>query len=375
MGGTFILDPVTLRPVAVIEDYHQISWEREFFTFGKFEMEMNFHQFNARNIQKGQLIGIARDTGQDFDNVFLIEQIEFSQGQTAAEEIIHVSGRDIGGMAQERLIVPDAGQAYQSFNGTAESLMKFFVTRNMVAALNPNRNIPNLFVKTDQARGDLMDYQARFQTVAETLEEIGRLQEIGWQFFFESSTQTFQFDIILGADKTNTVVFDFEFDSILEQKLLRSDWGKKNVAFIGGQGEGAARPIATTFLGAFAPTGFARREAWVDAQDQDDTTVPTILTTKGTQFLVETDIDEAVEIALNPFGPFAYRDDFDIGDIVTVRNRRWNFQKAMQIVQIKNTITTDMPRPVTTVTLDKPLPRLERRLKQNFDRYKPSTRR
>lgn len=375
MAGTFILDRVTLEPIAVIEDYHQIEFEREFFTFGKFSMTMNFQQFNARTIEKGQIIGIALDETKSFDRVFMVEQIELTQGANPVDELITVSGRDIGGMSQERLIVPDFLAAYDSFNGASESLMKYFVTRHMVAAINPNRNIPNLFVKTDQGRGVVIDFQARYQVLSEALEEIGRNAEMGWDFFFEENTGTFQFDILLGNDLTDSVFFDLDFESIITQKLLRTDWGTKNVAFIGGGGEGAARPVATTFLGANAPTGFARREAWVDAQDTDDTAIPTILTTKGKSFLEETDIDEAVEVDINPFGPYSYRTDFDLGDAITVRNKRWSFLKEMQIVGVKVTITTEFPRPLVSVVLDKPLPRLERQIKQNFKQYKPGTRR
>lgn len=372
-----MLDRSTYEIIAPIEDYQDISWVRKFFSFGQFEMTINFNEYNAQYVKKGNLIGVALDNSKEFDKVYMIEQVEFNQGDKAVDETIHVAGRDLGGMTEERLVLPKSNAAYQDFLGPFESLMKYFVTKSLLNADDVDRNIPNLVVKTDQGRGSDINYQVRYQRLSDALEEIGRQGQMGWEMSFnaEPLNEYIYFDIVLGNDKTDDVVLDFGFDSIIGQKLLKSDWGVKNYAYIGGTGSGINRQINQTHLGTNAPNGFDRRESWVDAQDQDNTTITDILTIKGKQFLLETDINDSVEVELNPFGQFVYRDDFDLGDTITVRNQRWEFQKAMQIVEIHVSISASSPRPQIKVVLDKPLPRIQEKLKRNFDLYKPSTRR
>lgn len=369
MSGTYVLDRGTYEPVAYIEDYQQIQWKRSFFKAGSFQMQMNYNQFNARPIEQGMLIGIAIDPTKPFDHVYLIEAIEFNGSASSADETIMISGRDLKGFADERVIDPRPNP-YLGHIGPSESLMKFYVNTQMgPGADDPARSIPNLFIQPDQGRGGEYQVQARWQKLSDLMEEIGRQDYLGWKIYFEEATQTFQMDTYFGFDRTETVFFDFDYESLLTQKVLKTDLGRKSFAYVGGDGEGSNREVATTYLAAAEPSGFARRETFVDAQDQDNASAPDILQFKGRAALRESDIDDAVDLDLNTFGPFVYRVDWDLGDVVNVRNRRWNFKKAMRIITVTNTITPDMPRVQTAIELDKPYPTLLEKIKDGFSRY------
>lgn len=376
MAGNFILNRNTFAPIAPIEAFEQIQWTRDFFRNGNFTMTINQNNFNAKFIEKGQLIGIVESPDKNvFDHVYMIEQIERMQSNNVAEEMLVVSGRDIGGMLEERLVIPDGGQDYDSSTGPSESLMKFFVSKHLGPSATANRQLPNLFIVTDQGRGPNFTYQARYQILMDTVEEISRNAQIGWEIVFDTGTNTFQYDVIIGNDKTigsgDPVIFDFEWESVLEQQLLQTDFGRKTFAYVGGDGELNLRTVVTTFIQGSEPTGFERKEMFVDAQDQNTLG---ILTLKGNAELQKTDIDDAIEIVVNKFGPFQYRDNYDLGDIITIRNQKWNFQKDMQIVNVENTMTRDFPTTITKIVLDKPLPDFKKRIREALNKFDPARR-
>lgn len=374
MPSTFILDKDTFQPLALIEDYQQITWKRRMWGAGNFEMQINQNKFSASQLEKGQLIGISlTPTAEQFDNVYLVEQIEYNAGPTIVDEVLNVSGRDMSAYIEDRIAVPPPMEAYLSVNDAAtESAMKFYVNVSLASGAATERQVPNLFVVTDQARGNILDYDARFQKISDILEELGRFDDIGWQIFFDPDTNTFQFDVIIGANRTIgadfPVIFDFQFQNVKTQKLLRTDFDRKTLAYVAGQGEGAARSVILTWIPSFAPEpeGFDRRELFVDARDLNNNVQ---LALRGTAKLAETIFDEAVEIEINGTSPQQYRVDWDLGDVVTVRNEKWNFTKNMRIIEVTNTITPQLNAPITQIALDRVIPRYESRIRRGLSQF------
>ena len=112
--------------------------------------------------------------------------------------------------------------------------------------------------------------------------------------------------------------FDFAFETLERWEELDSVIDAKTVALVAGQGEGTARDLVTRWSGT-EPTGFDRREAFLDARDVElgETTV---LAQRGDAFLAATGAETSLEADVHQYGGFRYREHWDVGDVVTVRN-------------------------------------------------------
>jgi len=362
MSQVYVLDTLG-NPLAIVEDFERIEWTRDFYTPGKFKMEFNLNTVGATKIQKGTtLIGPQEDSTQGFspDAVYLVGQIERSIDERGkGNETFVASGRSLSGMFDERLVLPLVGQEYDNRNGPAESIMKYFVTVNAASGAAAARQVPNLFVVTDQGRGAQVNIQGRYQTVAQVLEEMAYQADMGWETFYNTTTKVFNFDVIVGVNRAvgsaTPVFFDLSFETIRKLDWLQSDLQLKSFAYLGGKGEGATRPIVQRFLGGSAPTGLARREFWIDGQDLDLTAAQNA---KADAELQARQTEEIIEAEITDLGPFRYRVSWDLGDIVTVRNTKWGLLKNVRIVGVTNTLVAGEPRLITTVQLSRPWPTL-----------------
>lgn len=351
----YLLDQETREPVAIYEDYQTLEWERPLYTPGTFSMTINTNQYNVQYIHKGAIF-----TPAPGEPVFIVEQIEAEEGENGKEdEIMVVTGRSIGGMFEERICLPPSGESHDSLTDVpAEQALKHYVRENAEANAAAARQVPGLVIMADQGRGDLVSYNARFQTVAEVLEEIGNNAGAGWEVVLNNNE--FQFDTIHGQDRTNEVFFDVEFDTALAQKWLSTDADRKTFAYVAGQGEGVDRQIVEHYLDDTEPTGFSRRELFVDARDTS-----TGLDERGRTKLKETEEEDIFETEIDPFGSFEYRTHWNLGDIVTIRNRRWGIQKAVRVVNVKTTIEDDKKTIVAEV--GRPWPTLKSRIERITD--------
>lgn len=339
---------------AFIETYTKLEWERPYRTAGKFILEINRNIPEASALAKGRFLA-PRDEffSREIDQVYFIEQIEqVVDASGNLSEMLTVSGRSYGGMLDERLCLPDAS-GYDSQTDPVETLMKHYVTANAGSGASTERQLPNFAVATDLGNGTTRSYDARYQTVAEVLEELSIIEEYGWEITYDEGTNQFTFDVIIGDDKTNEVYFDVTFDTILEAKYLRTDLERKTFAYTGGQGEGNARTVEEVFIAGSEPEGLDRREVWVDARDQDSVAG---LQSRGASKLAETREEDVFKVKINKYGSFRYREDYDLGDYVTLKNDKWGVEQSAQIVGIKITINNELNSSEVEADLERAYP-------------------
>lgn len=363
----FLMDD-DLQVRAVFEDFLELVWNRRFFVpAGAFHMRINLNQRNAAEIRKGTLIAVTDDPEiRPIDRVLRVEQVELEMGSEGVSgEVLRVSGRDLSGMLEERLCLPPPGMEADAQSGPVETVMKHFVRVNAAEGAAPSRQVPRLRVAPDRGRGEAVTYEGRYQTVARLLEELSVATRMGWEVTFDAEAGEHVFEVIEPMDRTvgspRPVLFDTEFETVRSQRYLTTDLERKTFAYVGGKGEGAARPIVHAFLGNGEPIGFERREIFVDARDQ---THPDALQLRGRASLAETMAEDAMEaeISQSAASHMVYRRDYDMGDVVTVRNRKWNIELPMRIVGVEHRIQAGTGTVQHVLSLEHPFPTLKDRI-------------
>lgn len=113
---------------------------------------------------------------------------------------------------------------------------------------------------------------------------------------------------------------------------------------------------------AYEPTGFERRELFIDARDLEDNTS---LGDRGKSQMEETKQNsESFSCIIDPYGLFKYGIDWDLGDLVTVQNLYWGITIEKRVVGIKVTQDGDKARPELEVTLGSPWPTIKNTIKK-----------
>ena len=291
--------------------------------------------------------------------MFLIEQIaSVAEGSTRNDEMT-VTGRSLEGIAMaERLVEPPAGESHDRQTGVAaETAIKHYLRAHAADLAAPARAGagPRRRRRTRPGARPSPSTGAT-RRVLDLVREIGLLAGLGWEITYDPASGDFVFDVTDGVDRSASVFFDFAFETLERWEELDSVIDAKTVAVVAGQGEGSARDLVARWSGS-EPTGFDRREAFLDARDVElgETTV---LAQRGDAFLAATGAETSLEADVHQYGGFRYREHWDVGDVVTVRNAERALSYPARIVEVEKAFERSAAAPTITATLGRPFPTL-----------------
>ena len=321
----------SMEKLAILDEYTSLTWTRRWQQPNSFELHCSRYARGAEYLVEDNLLQVVRDGEIEFTAI--IEHGELSlDGSGKASEVWTCRGGDV---ITRRLCVPPAGYSHDERSGPAETVMKGYVAANCISPADTNRTISLVSNEADGGRGASVSMSARYEALADKLEEAARAGGIGWELV--GTATGLEFRIVPGVDRsaaqsTNPpIIFSPDFGNL---RTLGYQWSMLNratLAYVAGQGEGADRTIREVYTDAAEPTGIARREAFIDARDLDDESK---LVDRGTAKLSEQGPKERLEAQILTGGPFRYRDDWDLGDIVTVRNQDWDVLAHLRIAAV-----------------------------------------
>ena len=313
---------LNINLLAEIDDYESLIFTREYYTHGSFELTINANKQNTEYLTVDTIMTLATGTHK----CGIIKLIERVSEET---EALKVTGFTMDLLFKDRLIIPVSPSAFDGVTAAAETAIKHYIANSVTSPLDTDREISIFNLTADAAQGASAEYNARYNNLAAFLGSIRSQQEIGITCSLNLSTKLVDIDVIVGEDHTSgsaaPVIFSTDYDNLLSQTFYESKLEERTFAYVGGQGEGASRAIATYGTA----TGLDRKELFVDtavdagslssAGQTELAQYPNILTFEGE--------------VINRL-PFIYEQDFDLGDIVTITNRKWGVQLDTRIVQV-----------------------------------------
>lgn len=314
-----------------IDDYESLIFIRRFYKVGEFELHININKQNVDKLQEDNLIILGMDTKKV--GVIRHKEIQLNE-QGEATETLLVKGYTLKGILGRRIIIPPVGQGYDNAEGSIESIMKQFINNNVVNPVDLARIIPQVVIAPNRNRGKEDKWRGRFEKLPDKLQEIGEYSEIGWDIWLDTDNYKWIFDVIEGRNLTANqevlppVILSVDFDNIKGQTYVDSSLSYSNVGYAGGKGEEEERLIQQ--IG--ESTGFDRIESFLDCSNAEDIDQ---LTQEGNKKLSELKKIETFESQIIDFGSFIYGKDWDLGDIVTAQNRKWNLTLDARIVEVK----------------------------------------
>lgn len=338
-----------------IDDYESLQFIRRFRKPGEFELHINANKNLTDTLQEDNLIVLSpRKVG-------VILHRELNRENT---EQLMIKGYTLQGILSRRITVPPAGQAYDKIKANAETALKHYVRQNAVESVDPNRIIPNLIIADDLQRGAIVDWQSRFKNLVDELESISFSAGLGWDVFLDLEQQKWVFEVYVPRNLTASqselppVIFSIDFDNIKNQTFTESSVNYKNYGYIGGQGEGEDRAVVE----AGNASGLSRIETFIDARDIED---GENLAVRGQQKLQEMQKILSFESEILTYGPFVYEKDWDLGDIVTVQDKKWGITLDTPITEVKEIYEPSGFR--LEATFGNTVPTLIERIKKTID--------
>lgn len=313
-----------LYRIGQIENQTSIQWTRKFFEAGNFEIHAPITAKNLRLLKENNIVSIkgAKEAG-------VIEDIE--KEESDIKNKITVKGRFLSSYCDRRVI--EGVVNYD--NARIENVMRDLLSVKC-------KKIPLVELGELHGFDPTISFQATYRNLQTVLNKIAKYGLIGYRFTPDFNKHKIIFDTMQGVDhsyaqnKNKRVLFTESYNNLTNAIYKFNNEGLKTVAIVGGQGEGAARTIVKVGSG----EGLNLREIFVDARDISpdgltDAQYRAALYQRGEEALNEARVAESLESEVDPNTNFTYKEDYDLGDIVTVKKKAWGLYTHQRITALK----------------------------------------
>lgn len=326
----------------IIESFFSLRWVRRYSKCGEFELHCSLTSETLNLLQRSNVIWKKDDLEAGY--------VEYRNLKQDAEgkEVLVIKGKFLTGYLNRRII-----WGIENLNTTAELAMRQLINNHAINPANTDRKIDMLTLGDLKGYTNNIDKQVSYKNLLETVEEISSTDGLGIRTLLDIENKQMIFDIYEGLDRTAgqsvnpPAVFSREFENILEQEYTDSLHNYRNVALVAGEGEGIDREYVTIGDG----QGLDRYEMFVDARDlqsqnEDGTVIPAeeyrkMLEDRGKTKLAECKEIETFESKVNIRSNLIYKEDFDLGDIVTCTSKNWGITIDTRITEVEEVYEED----------------------------------
>ncbi len=325
-----------LNRLDLIDSFDSLIWNRKSQEVGDFELHCPLNVTTLSLLKEGNIICKSNDLTECayIENIYLDEE---------TEETIKVVGKFISGYIGKRIIWNT-----ENINATVENAMYHLISKNCIDT-EPNRIIPFFKIAESEGYTDKVKYQVSYKNLEEEIVKLAKEKDLDFKVITDIENKTHTFKVHKGIDRTvnqninSFCIFSKEFDNIHNQSYSSESDSFRNVALIGGEGQGAKRKFTT--IGSELE-GLDRHELYVDADDiqskiDEETSISEIeyldlLNQRGLIKLDEHKKVESFETTININNSnLVYRKDFDLGDYVTCINKKWKKVIDVKITEIQ----------------------------------------
>ncbi|MFS1511891.1 siphovirus ReqiPepy6 Gp37-like family protein [Chengkuizengella sp. SCS-71B] len=334
--------------IGIIDSFISLIWTRNYYKAGTVELHVNLPQTDDEAIrtlqllQKGNLL-VKSDSSEEaaYIDSILLEDDELEKGI--------VQGFFIDQLIGQRIV-----WGTQNKSGSVEEVMKYYVSQNCIEPENVNRVIPNLVLSQNRSIETHANESVSYKNLAEFMETLANKHDVGWRILFDITNKQYIFDVFDGFNRTDEqfenprAIFALEYENILNQTYSDSVRNYKNMALVAGEGEGSDRKIYSMNDDM---TGFDRVEHYVDARDLQseidgqvlsNSEYQELLKERGLSKLAELQSIKTFEAGISLYSNLVYKQDFGLGDLVTIKNKRWGIQLNTRITSIEEVYENDV---------------------------------
>lgn len=326
--------------IGIIDTAQSVIWHSVYFGVGDFEIYVQASPEVVELLQVGNIV-----TRPDDLEVGIIESVTVADDPQNGT-MVTASGRFAKALLDRRLIYKLSGTTNTPtiLRGNVETEVRRVVTENAISCpFDSKRNIPllelgalsNIPLVIVDDNGNAAQKQVSYENLLAYTDALLEEYGLGATVILDVDRRKLQYVIYSGADRAtgdDPIAFSKEFDNLTSSSYSYNAATEKNVALIGGAGEGLER-FYSLVAGSYA--GTQRRELFVDAsslnrtykdandveQTYSNADYRAMLNAAGRQTLAANNAEETFDGLLDVMNsPYQYNRDFALGDIVTVEN-------------------------------------------------------
>jgi len=295
----YIYDGFTL--VHILRNYISLKWVRRYNRSGEFTLQLANTPENVELAKAGYII--AKDNE---DEAAFIEDVVIGDN-------IEVKGSFISKMLSFR-VVDFTSETLVNLQATADMLV-----RNNFINTTADRVIPGFRIADYTIVTQFVLARIENSTIEQWLEQ----QDIGFKVAFLPREQAFEFSLFDG--RRAVAEFCENFRNVTDQQYFHQTAQARNVVIVEGQQSPEGLPQRTTIGSA---SGIERREAYTRSGRFP-------MVDFGNQFLRQNEPVQSLDVKIvDPYTPFEYRIDYDVGDIVTILSESKGVSITQNIMEV-----------------------------------------
>lgn len=257
----FILDS-NFEMLQIVDNAESVLWDKKFRGEGYCEIYAPCADYLTECLVRGNYVYRTDD-----DMFCRIETIEVTTNADTGDYIT-ATARDICCLLAGRVVVNQI-----TYSGTVGGFMSKLLTENIISATDENRRISNFKIDSTNLAG--FTNTISVSTAADTLLQIVvaacRTFDLGFRISFNPTDKTLNFALKRGekrmsASSENYVEFSPDFSNILTTDYKDDEASYKNVAYVGYKtlDDSFALAKVERLTEASDPAGVARREVYAD---------------------------------------------------------------------------------------------------------------
>ena len=306
---------------AIIDDYQECSFERNLYQAGAFTITINYNIPNALLFQRGLFVQFGNDP-YDFGEIITISDSIGSDGK--GSQIRTITGYDSRYILKRRVIKNMNSNGTWVMTAKGELCIRNLIKDQCGESAEAKRQLPiiNTIPDSSSAIGKEYSVSEQFTNLYEVCKTIATQSEIGWRLNFDGASLTLE--CYEGEDKSQTVQFSTNFDSLANGEFSDSSESYSNAIYVGGKGQNDDRDIYEGEDG--TPEGLDRFESW---DNQSSMTTDEEYEAEALSML--TQYGQTVTMNGNGLAkcPYIYKEQYNVGDWITV-----SFSGKSAVVQI-----------------------------------------
>lgn len=328
----YVLDDL-LRRETVVDRFVSLIWTERYNAYGDFQLVIHSNVQSRQLLGQGEMLAINGS-----DRVMVIENVE-DKDDSDGRSLLTLTGRSLEAIMERRV---NSGSPFDTGAGGANNYNATgtpgAIARNQFDAhcrnntKFPGDNIPFITTGSLYPAGTIAEPDTTITMVIDrndvytAVKNICDIYGLGFRLYRGPDTSKLYFDIYTGNDLTTAqtskpaVIFSPDLENLTNIAQLSSIENYKNVAYV--LAPNGSRVVYSNNVDA-SVSGFDRRVLFVDASDittAAGTALNDALDLRGAQELAKNKSLTALDGEIPQNGKYRYRVDYNLGDILEMRN-------------------------------------------------------
>lgn len=301
--------------IKTLSEYHSLIWTIRYTEHGDFELYTLLSDDILSYLKEGYYLYL-----KDSDRLMIIEDIELINNPVDGTFLI-ITGRSLGSMLDRRIIWKDT-----ILTGSLQDGIARLLDENIINPTIPERKIPNFIYEASDDPSVLektVDAQYLGEELYEVISELCTEEKIGFKITLTENNE-FKFKLFSGEDRSYNqlvnpyVIFSPDFENLNSSTYLESYKNYKNLVLV----EGVSTPIE---IEGGAGDGLSRREIYASSSGTP--------ASQASETLKDHRVIKLLEGNADFTKTFKYGEDFNIGDIVQIKNEQ-GVDSVMRVSEI-----------------------------------------